>query len=562
MRVAWWGEGEREEGERCETNERRATGRPSPSLPSPPQAAKPAPSQPPLATLLPPPSDPTAVTDALVVGAGPAGLALAAALGARGLSVTLLSRDTPFVNTYGVWVDEFEAVGLADALDATWPSAHCYFGEGAPTVVPRPYGRVDAAALRAALVARCAAAGVAYVEGDLEGAEGGAGAAPGPVVDEGGAVVVRASRGATATTLRARLATLACGGAAGRLLTYDAGDAPPVAAQTAYGVEATVAGWGDAAAPVAPVAAPPSSTSPPPRRTHDPDAMLFMDFRRHHVGVWEGTAARLTPDGHPAGGQGLWGSEGEAPSFLYAMPWDDHKKGAHAENAGTPTAVGSPLTPPLRRVFLEETCLVARPPLPFSVLKRRLHRRLAAAGVTVVSTSDEEWSYIPVGGPLPSPSNLWTAFGVAAGLAHPATGYSVARSLAAADRVAEAAATALRAPGATPHTIAAAYWAALWPPSARAAAAFHVFGMELLAQLGPADTNAFFGAFFALPAPLWRDFLAASLSPAALLAFALATFVAAPNGVRVALVKHMVLDPSGRHLLKAYAALVSGKRQV
>lgn len=37
------------------------------------------------------------------------------------------------------------------------------------------------------------------------------------------------------------------------------------------------------------------------------------------------------------------------------------------------------------RVFLEETCLVAKPPLPFSVLKRRLERRLGAMGLKVLS---------------------------------------------------------------------------------------------------------------------------------------------------------------------------------
>lgn len=47
------------------------------------------------------------------------------------------------------------------------------------------------------------------------------------------------------------------------------------------------------------------------------------------------------------------------PSFLYAMPVD---RG---------------------RVFLEETCLVAKPALPFAVLKRRLERRLAAMGIKV-----------------------------------------------------------------------------------------------------------------------------------------------------------------------------------
>lgn len=62
---------------------------------------------------------------------------------------------------------------------------------------------------------------------------------------------------------------------------------------------------------------------------------------------------------HQNGGEGLWGTEGEVPSFLYAM----HLGG--------------------NRVFLEETCLVAKPPLPFAVLKRRLDRRLAALGIKV-----------------------------------------------------------------------------------------------------------------------------------------------------------------------------------
>lgn len=54
-----------------------------------------------------------------------------------------------------------------------------------------------------------------------------------------------------------------------------------------------------------------------------------------------------------------FGSCAEAPSFLYAMPLADGQ------------------------VFLEETCLVARPTLPFSVLKRRLYRRCAAMGIKI-----------------------------------------------------------------------------------------------------------------------------------------------------------------------------------
>lgn len=41
------------------------------------------------------------------------------------------------------------------------------------------------------------------------------------------------------------------------------------------------------------------------------------------------------------------------------------------------------------RVFLEETCLVAKPALPFAVLKRRLDRRLKAMGIRVKEVSAE-----------------------------------------------------------------------------------------------------------------------------------------------------------------------------
>ena len=70
-------------------------------------------------------------------------------------------------------------------------------------------------------------------------------------------------------------------------------------------------------------------------------------------------AYRLMAGEHPAAAEGLWGTQREVPSFLYAMPVSDGC------------------------VFLEETCLVAKPPLPFSVLKRRLERRISAMGLKV-----------------------------------------------------------------------------------------------------------------------------------------------------------------------------------
>ncbi len=71
------------------------------------------------------------------------------------------------------------------------------------------------------------------------------------------------------------------------------------------------------------------------------------------------------------------------------------------------------------------------------MLKRRLERRLAAVGITVTKVHEEEWSYIPVGGPMPLQDQTITAFGAAANLVHPATGFSVTRSLREAPALAE-----------------------------------------------------------------------------------------------------------------------------
>ncbi len=81
------------------------------------QASKDDPEQPSLAGALPA-FDLSATADVAVVGAGPAGLALAAELAQQGLSVALVSPEAKFVNNYGVWLDEFREIGLEHTLDA------------------------------------------------------------------------------------------------------------------------------------------------------------------------------------------------------------------------------------------------------------------------------------------------------------------------------------------------------------------------------------------------------------------------------------------------------------
>lgn len=362
--------------------------------------------------------------------------------------------------------------------------------------VGRAYGRVSRRKLREALLEMCSREGVSFMNAEVSDMQ---------VQPDMRTTRVRTTTG---LEMNCRLVTVAAGAAAGKFLEFEK-DAPIVAAQTAYGIEAEVEGYDDA---------------------YSPDLMTFMDFRRHHTGLWDQSGLKLEAGKHPANGDGVWGSTGEAPSFLYAM------------------SLGG------KRVFLEETCLVAKPALPFAVLKRRLDRRLRAMGIRVTAVHEEEWSYIPVGGPLPVGNQSLTAFGAAANMVHPATGFSVSRSFREAPQVAEEMAAVLKAGLPVPEA-AQRVWERLWPQEKRAQASFHVFGMELLASLDLQATNSFFHTFFNLPTSYWRGFLASKLTTKELIAFALITFVVAEPDIKFKLVQHLFTDPAGDYLIRAYKEL-------
>lgn len=440
------------------------------------------------------------VADVIVVGCGPAGLSLAAELGQRGLVVYLVGLDMPFVNNYGVWKDEFEELDLTHTLDKVWDDASCYFKEGYETRVGRAYGRVNRGKLRQELLNRCRAAGVEFYSGYVESID-----VREDMGDDGEdwqptTVILKDQ-----TALSGRLVTLASGAAAGRFLQYESG-APSAAAQTAYGIEADVSGYENA---------------------FNKDRMLFMDYRRHHTGLYPGTATRQVDGEHPNGGKGMWETHNEVPSFLYAMPESNS------------------------RVFLEETCLVAKPALPFSILKRRLYRRCEALGIKINKVYEEEWSYIPTGGPLPVASQGITAFGAAANFVHPATGYSIVRTLNEAPRMAIAVQSALEkhnnALDASEYI-----WESLWSMEKRRQASFHIFGMELLCQLDLLSTSDFFTTFFGLPRNQWEGFLASNLSSMDLITFAMLTFVIAPVNIKFRLVQHLAVHPAGKYLVDIY----------
>lgn len=204
----------------------------------------------------------------------------------------------------------------------------------------------------------------------------------------------------------------------------------------------------------------------------DGNAAWFMDFRRDNG----------TPDTAEA-------------SFLYAVPLDN------------------------RRMLLEETCLVGRPPLSLGELKRRLHSRLRNRGVIATEDAPVERVRFAVESP-PGRRGDPLRFGARGGLTHPGTGYSVAAALSEADVVASAIAR-----GADPQH-------ALWPRSAQAVAALRRVGLSALLTLEASDVETFFATFFALPAEHQRAYLSDRRDAAATAKVMTSLFVASPWRVR------------------------------
>src|SRR5699024_7540249 len=108
---------------------------------------------------------------------------------------------------------------------------------------------------------------------------------------------------------------------------------------------------------------------------------------------------------------------------------------------------------------------------------------------------------------------------------HPATGYSVAASLSAADGVVGALAR-----GRDPSR-------ALWPWSARTVRRLREIGLTALSLLEPAAMAGFFDAFFALPAARQRAYLSGRTDVAGTAAAMWSLFRAVDPGTRRALAR-------------------------
>ena len=163
------------------------------------------------------------------------------------------------------------------------------------------------------------------------------------------------------------------------------------------------------------------------------------------------------------------------PTFAYLLPFDD-------------------------AWLVEETSLAQGGGLSMAELEVRLYARLKLAGLTVRRVRAVEHVSFPMDVPLPDLGQRVVGLGAAAALVHPATGYSVAASLRAAPRIANALSDVLGSPNGGPVAAAAAAWQVLWPTDRLRARALETYGLERVRSMDQRTIREFFDAFFGLPA--------------------------------------------------------------
>ena len=172
--------------------------------------------------------------------------------------------------------------------------------------------------------------------------------------------------------------------------------------------------------------------------------------------------------------------------------------------------------------LVEITSLVARPAIDPQRLRRVLIDVIGEAPIIAAEALGRtETVRIPMGAQaLPTPGGRVFPFGTAGGLAHPATGYSVATSLVAAGRLAASIAS-----GSEPVD-------AVWGSMARRTRVLHESGLEVVMRMEGDRILDFFEAFYSVAPDLWADYLRVDAPDARVAAAMRAVFRAAPWSVR------------------------------
>ncbi|MBS4104041.1 lycopene cyclase family protein [Tsukamurella paurometabola] len=178
-------------------------------------------------------------------------------------------------------------------------------------------------------------------------------------------------------------------------------------------------------------------------------------------------------------------------------------------------------------VLLEETCLAGTPAVAVDELEVRLRARLAARDIEAGALYERV--DFPLSSPGPRRGRGWCGIGARGTTLHPATGYSIAGSLAFAD-----AAVAAVAAGRNPVTT-----------DAVTAHRLRLAGLRALLTMPPVEQRAFFEVFFGLPDRHVRAFLSCWSGTTATAAAMAAAFAAAPWGLRRRLARG-VTPPASR----------------
>ena len=190
----------------------------------------------------------------------------------------------------------------------------------------------------------------------------------------------------------------------------------------------------------------------------------------------------------------------EPPTFLYAMDLGDGV------------------------FFVEETSLALAPGVPYDVLKQRLQQRLDQRGVEITEVIHEEFCLFPMNLPLPDRRQPVLAFGGAASMVHPASGYMVGSLLRRGPGLAQALAAALNNQNLGSAALAQRGWQALWPVELVLRHQLHQFGLGRLMGFNEALLRTHFATFFSLPQEEWYGFLTNTLPLPRLMAVMLRLF--------------------------------------
>jgi len=430
--------------------------------------------------------------DVLILGSGPAARAIATLLSCPSQNLNILLADSNYdrqwAPNYGLWRDEWNAISdrylrdfkrvLGDeCIDREWAVTDGYFGGSFDIPIEqrlridRPYVRVDKEQLRAAL---------SPPEQSSEGDDGEGSyrvlkashrseatsvnvyAPSGSLVHdaEGSTIQLHPSDDNTPLSIRAKI-IVDCTGHETNLVLPDTRSAtPPPGYQIAYGALVTVD----------------ESNSPDPTHIgpYDKQSMTLFDYRTDHFDNDQDDPKSLQ-------------RATTTPTFMYAMPLEGN------------------------RIFFEETSLVARPAVSFAECKERCFRRLEHLGVQVTGVEEEEYCYIPMGGPLPMKDQRIVGFGGASAMVHPSTGFSLARVMMGATDVCTAIHRGLDASSSgplPPDQIAAGAYQAMWTPEDIAQRNFAVFGGEFLMEQDVKGLRGFFDGFFRISEERWGGFLA------------------------------------------------------